>query len=214
MDLRVGRVGRLKKTETEDIKSFLSRTTDKVRLAYGRKTKEHLRTRVFIATTNKGKDNPQFWGGTGNRRWWPVEVTELNEETLIRDRDQLLAEAAYYEAQGESLHLDRDLWAEAREEQEKREMYHPWQGVLARLRGIAFEKADGSRWEWIATEEVLSRGLNLSVDKMNPAASQTIGGLMPQLGWKSARRKVNGVKVRGYEREFMTDPWNGEGPAY
>ncbi len=37
---------------------------------------------------------------------------------------------------------------------------------------------------------------------------------MPQLGWKSARRKVNGVKVRGYEREFMTDPENGEGLAY
>ena len=57
------------KADNDQIKAFLSRPSDKFRLAYGRRTQEYPRQCAFAATTNDAiflKDR------TGGRRFWPV----------------------------------------------------------------------------------------------------------------------------------------------
>jgi predicted P-loop ATPase len=44
---------------------------------------------------------------------WPVKVKEFDLDVLLRDRDQLWAEAAAREAAGASIRLDKSLWPAA-----------------------------------------------------------------------------------------------------
>ena len=77
----------VKTKDIEAMKSFITRTTDRFRESYGRRTKEYPRTCLFIGTTN---DHQFLSDKTGNRRYLPVEldikVGELYErEDYIRN---------------------------------------------------------------------------------------------------------------------------------
>ena len=83
--------------EAEQLKAFLSRQIDgPVRLAYGRMPTMIARQFVMIGTTNASA--AYLKDSTGARRFWPVCVQRFNVDALVRDRDQLWAEAATREA--------------------------------------------------------------------------------------------------------------------
>jgi hypothetical protein len=86
-----------RKSESEDLKAFLSGAVDRVRLPYARFDERFPRQCVFVGTTNED----QFLrDATGGRRFWPVVVRQVIEiEALAEERDQIFAEAfAAYEA--------------------------------------------------------------------------------------------------------------------
>lgn len=119
----------LSKREVESVKAFGSRTVDRARPAYGHIVKEQPRRCVMTATTN---NTEYLQSQTGNRRFWPMRVLKhIDIDKIKADRLQLLGEAAYYEAQGESLVLDESLWADAAAEQEKRRIRDVWEDVLS-----------------------------------------------------------------------------------
>lgn len=80
------------KSEVTTIKGFISRQTDKVRMAYARRATEFQRQCVFLGSTNEAeylRDN------TGGRRFWPIacSVEEIDTERLAQEVDQIWAEA-------------------------------------------------------------------------------------------------------------------------
>ena len=81
------------KAEVTTIKGFVSRTFDKVRLAYDKRAGKFKRQCVFIGSTN---DHEYLRDATGGRRFWPIACTvaEIDTDELIRNVDQLWAEAA------------------------------------------------------------------------------------------------------------------------
>lgn len=84
------------RTNRNTMKAFFSSAVDRYRPPYGRSTIAVPRRAVFAATTNAEAylDDP-----TGNRRFWPVHLAEIDRAALIKDRDQLFAEAvAIYKA--------------------------------------------------------------------------------------------------------------------
>lgn len=97
------------KADNDQIKAFLSRPSDKFRLAYGRRTQEYPRQCVFSATTN---DTIFLKDRTGGRRFWPVlcgigsggeympdnvvETTVAKMEALKKNRDLIWAEVFAY----------------------------------------------------------------------------------------------------------------------
>lgn len=103
------------KNDNEIVKAFLSRTTDRFRVPYGRRTEEYPRQCVFAGSTNNLlflKDR------TGNRRFWPISGNKQrkvrNSWDLSKDEvDQIWAEALMLWANGESLVLDESLEQEA-----------------------------------------------------------------------------------------------------
>jgi hypothetical protein len=122
----------MKTADVEHLKAMLSRTHDRARAAWGRMLTEMPRHCVIAGTTNDAK---YFRDVTGNRRFWPVAVTAIDIDAIIRDRDQLWAEAAAAEARGESIRLAKELWKEASIEQEQRLEEEPWKEMIEEVLG-------------------------------------------------------------------------------
>lgn len=103
------------KNDNEIVKAFISRTSDRFRSPYGRRTEEYPRQCVFAGSTN----NLMFLKDrTGNRRFWPItgdkDRKTKNAWELSKDEiDQLWAEAFTYWAEGEPLVLEGELEEEA-----------------------------------------------------------------------------------------------------
>lgn len=104
----VGELTAMSKSETEAVKQFLSKTHDIYREAYGRHTARYPRRCVFFGSTN----SQEFLkDATGNRRFWPVRVGELEPtKSVFKDLDaeisNIWAEAYTYYMLGEKLFLE------------------------------------------------------------------------------------------------------------
>jgi predicted P-loop ATPase len=112
--------------ERERITAFLSRQVDKARPAYGRRRETVKRQFVACGTTNDTEYLPR-----DERRMWPVRVGLFNLDKLAKDVEQLWAEATRYEAEGESITLQQDLWPAAEEVRAERLFENPYQATLA-----------------------------------------------------------------------------------
>lgn len=114
----LGELSGMRKADVEQLKEFISRTTDRIRVPFGKRTEAFPRHCIFVGTTNKDeflKDD------TGNRRYWPLNVGKCDFEGIETDRDQLFAEARIAWEFGEVLYLeDAQAEAIAASEQSKR----------------------------------------------------------------------------------------------
>ena len=120
--IELGELTAIRRSDTETVKGFLSKTSDKSRPAYGRYVEEHPRQCVFFGTTN---EHSFLKGFTGNRRFWIVETSKHRCRMSVKNdldsyyRDQVWAEAMYNYNLGEPLYLDADLERLAREKQDE-----------------------------------------------------------------------------------------------
>jgi predicted P-loop ATPase len=199
--IEAGELAGMRKTDTEHLKSFLSRQVDEARLAWGRFAA--IRPRQFIQF---GTTNTLAWlkDQTGNRRFWPVRVNvKFDVASLRRDRDQLWAEAVEREASGCSIRLDPKLWAYAEIEQSQRLIKDPWLSILEE----AFGKIEGK----IPCSEVWKLlDINEAFRKTQQDASR-IGSVMQTLGFEHKRLRVDGelrwVYARGKMEVKNGQPW-------
>lgn len=89
----------LRGASDEAVKAFLSTRKDRFRRPYGRFPEVHLRSVVFVGTTNLDEF---LSDDTGSRRYWPAYVGIPDLGGIARDRDHLWGEAvhAYRAASG------------------------------------------------------------------------------------------------------------------
>lgn len=114
----MGELANLRRSDVEVTKAFITRRVDKVRPPYGKRYIESRRQCVFFGTTNAEE---YLKDKTGNRRFWPVKVNDVDFAALSRDRDQLWAEALFvYDMVGEKLYLEGEAKEQAGGEQEDR----------------------------------------------------------------------------------------------
>jgi len=90
-----------KKSEIAQIKAFLTKNTDTLRKPYARKDSVFPRRTVFAGTVN---DFQFLHDPTGNRRFWPIEVSDIIHNDSF-DYQQLWAECKFLYDSGESWHL-------------------------------------------------------------------------------------------------------------
>jgi putative DNA primase/helicase len=111
--LELGELAGIRKMDVETVKSFVTRTDDKYRHAYGVNVESHPRSCVIVGSTNS--DGGFLRDITGNRRFWPVRVLgdgKYKPWDLI-DVDQIWAEAIEWYRLGEELFLKGELAEEA-----------------------------------------------------------------------------------------------------
>jgi hypothetical protein len=118
--------GLVTRRNDEEVKAFVTRTTDRMRPKYGRVAQDYPRQCVFVMTTNR---QHYLTDATGHRRFWPVrcDMSRTGQRTvniaqLANHIDQIWAEALLYWQNGEQLWLDPRVNAMAEKEQEKREL--------------------------------------------------------------------------------------------
>ena len=205
----------IRKFEVEHVKNYISRDFDMHRPAYGRVLVKQPRRSVEWGTTNDAEYLPSQ---TGNRRFAPIAVTSrIDLVKLQRDRLLIIGEAAYYEAQGESLVIDEALWPVARKEQEKRRARDPWEDVLVNLPGFVIDKngkqvtiihrtTDGR--DMIKSADVLSHVLDVPPAQQTTWHGMRLANSLKQLGWQrndSGRVQFGDQPVRGYWRFSNSD---------
>lgn len=107
------------------VKGLISMRQDKVVLPYAKMASTHPRRCIFFGTINPD-DLGYLTDTTGNRRYWPVSVTNIDMDGIARWRDQLWAEAVHRYREGERWWLDPSEEMSAVSEQSEREEEEAW----------------------------------------------------------------------------------------
>ena len=178
--------------EVEKVKAFLSRCTDRYRVPYERLAADQPRTCVFIGTTN----DLELISVTGNRRFWPVEIAApIDVEVIVRDRDQIWAEALAAFREGDQWWLKPNIEALASDRQEAHEEHDPWQDELAAWIEGRFDPA--APFSMIDA----MRGARLMDDAsemkdLDPRMIARAQQCLKRLRWRSKQSRLDGKKQR------------------
>lgn len=96
-----------RKSDIAQLKSFITRDRDNLRLPYAMRSADYPRRTVFFGSVN----DPEFLADpTGNRRFWTIGCEKINYQHNI-DMQQFWAEVATLHSKGESPYLSNDEMA-------------------------------------------------------------------------------------------------------
>ena len=208
--------GKASSQDTREFKEFVSRRKDDFRPPYGRVNKKIPRSCVLVATTDQ-----KGWitDLDGNRRYWCVKCGFIDVAAIIRDRDQLWAEAMHIRRQSLTCQKclespvvmheqrpcceDHQWWLNKEEEieaaldVETRAEEEPWQD---RILDWWLSKALGKRQEFLTTSDIATGAITgMTIDRVDKRVSTRIGSAMKKLGFKKCQRRVNKVLTWVYE---------------
>lgn len=182
--IEVPEMSAVSRTEAAQLKAFISRQAERYRPSYGRKEVIEPRQCVFVGTTNK---QTYLRDETGGRRFWPIKATQIDIDALMRDRDQLFAEAVVR-------YCEKACW---------------WPDGAFERRYILPEQA--ARYEADAWEEeiqnLLAKHNKVTVGQV---ARDALGIETPRIGTADQRRVVAALEQLGWERL----PKDGHGNRY
>jgi predicted P-loop ATPase len=161
--------------EVSAVKAFLSQVEDRYRPPYGRSVERRARRCVFAGTINPGGSG-YLSDDTGNRRFWPVEVREIDIEAVRRDRDQLWAEAVHLYESGVTWHLSREEMPREQAATRARRTIDPWEDELR----VRLEKHQGK----LTMRDVLTTYLGIPVAQQTRAVEMRGGRALRALGYE------------------------------
>lgn len=171
--IEIAELDSMTRAEVSKVKGFISRTTDRFRPPYGKRLIESPRQCLFAGSVNHGT---YLRDETGGRRFWPVTCTRILIEDLVRDRDQLWAEAVARYNRGEKWWLDTpELVRAAAQEQGDRYEGDPWEDPI-------------STWtegrDSIAIDEILIQCLDKLKGNWTQFDRTRVGRCLQALGWE------------------------------
>lgn len=183
----IGELRGLHTKELEAIKAFITRTHENWIPKYREFATQFPRRLVFIGTTNKD----EFLADeTGNRRWLPVKVGQVDVAGIKADCLQLWAEAAvlfglsgveYSQAEklsGEA-HIEHtmgDPWAELVSEWLDKE--DPYTGIVPRT------------CKFLQTTDVLKNAIGVDAKNVSIREEKRIAAVLKQLGYTRKKMRV------------------------
>jgi Virulence-associated protein E len=175
----------LSKTEEARLKSFFTMHEDVYIPKFSNFEVVHQRRTVFIGTVNPEGENTYLRGQTGNTRYLPIAVRDINVEGFEQVRPQVFAEALqyYHEHPADWWQLSGDgahAAAEAREERRERSVYEDALGTW-------LEKTGRTVTHW---EEIAEDYLRLPKDRWAERRVQMeVSKALKALGWWKGKRE-------------------------
>jgi predicted P-loop ATPase len=171
------------------VKGLISMRRDRVVLPYARLASVHPRRCIFFGTIN-----PEATGyltdSTGNRRYWPVTVVQIDLDGIALRRDQLWAEAVTRYRAGERWWLEPDEERDATTEQSEREEEDAWVEPL----GDAILRESVSD---LTADRALSL-LGIPHERKDKRAQMRVAAALKSLGFErvKARDAADGMKPK------------------
>ena len=212
--MELGELSAMSKADVNDLKAFVSRQTDKVRLAYAKRAAEFPRQCIFIGSTN---DSEYLRDTTGGRRWWPIQCLVegmIDNKRLAREIGLIWAEAvAVYQGMrngnraGELPLYIADLEAaeEAAEMQESRRMETSEEVLAGSLLawldtpiGVEFDDLDVDAPKIYRQETCIAQIWEEMMGREGPVShmeSMKIGKAMQLVGWNRSRGLINTATI-------------------
>lgn len=187
----IGELRGLHTREQEAIKAFITKTHENWIPKYREFAVQFPRRLVFIGTTNKD----EFLADeTGNRRWLPVRVNQVDVEGIRQDRLQLWAEArdiytrsGVLFGQAETLastvhadHMIRDSWEDA---------VNAWLDEPDVLTGDKPRER-----KFLRIGEVLTEALGFNERNITRKEQMRMGAVFSALGFTRKRMQIDGVR--------------------
>lgn len=170
----------IQRKDQNTVKGMLSMRSDRVVLPYAKMASDHPRQCIFFGTINPGETG-YLTDSTGNRRYWPVEVTSINLGIIAKNRDQIWAEAHTAFEAGER------WWLEGEEEE-----------ALAKIEVEARE--EGDIWS-----EILLDKLEPYQSTTICAALQAIGVPNHMMDRRAELRCAKALRAIGFEKSVTKD---------
>jgi len=189
------------RAEVAKIKSFVSRTTDRIRPPYGKRVIELPRQCVFIGTTNS---ETYLRDETGGRRFWPVRCGKILIDELKRDRDQLWAEAVNRFDAGEQWWLTEELEREAATERGDRYEGGPWDNLIA---SYIANKDD------VSIEELLTGCIGKQAGHWTQADKNAVARCLRSTGWERYKARSGMAREWRYRCVDPVGPSSGRGQS-
>jgi hypothetical protein len=186
--VEIAELSSVSRSETEAVKDFLTRTNDYFRAAYARVAEDNLRQCVFAGSTNSSE---YLKDETGNRRFWPVRIGQVDVKRLRSERDQIWSEATARFLAGEPWHLSRELEVLASEEQDARRIADSWDETV----GIFLEKktaAMGAERASVAVGEILLDCFGLPLERHDQLSQNRIGRILIARHWTRFQQRQEG----------------------
>jgi predicted P-loop ATPase len=179
----------MSRAEVSKIKAFVSRTTDRFRPPYGNRIIESERSCVFWGSTNS---DAYLKDETGARRFWPIKVGKIDVDGLLRDRDQLWAEATkLYHAGVQWWLTGSDVLREAEEHQRDRYIGDPWDPAIERY-------AQGETE--VTVEKVLRDGLGIELTRCSQVEMNRVSRSLRALGFLRTQRRSGDKRLWVYRK--------------
>ena len=184
------------KRDIESLKAFISSPSDSARFAYGRNDRVYPRQSVFIGTINP-ESNGYLMDSTGNRRFMPVRLGNIQSELIELNRNQLFAEAmTLYKRRLPIYASTQQLVAMTTDQQKQREFHDDWQTVISNY--LSSNRLDTS--DLMTACEVYIKVFNGRVENYDQRISRRIANILRKLGCGEPKHtKVNGVQGKYFD---------------
>jgi hypothetical protein len=166
------------KTEDNRMKALITAEYDSFVPKFSNKRANHPRRTVFLGTVNPEGDGTYFRGQTGNTRFLPITVQDIDIAGFLKIRTQLFAEAKAYVLAHEKDWWKLDCDEDARAEREKRRLPSVYEGQA--LRAWLARRTTG-RCTW---DEVAEFHLQIPKDRWTKALQMEIGKALRAEHWR------------------------------
>ncbi|HYE41743.1 MAG TPA: VapE domain-containing protein, partial [Ramlibacter sp.] len=177
------------RAEVTKIKAFVASKSDWYRASFDKRPREYPRQLVFAGTTN---EHQYLVDGTGNRRFWPVDVTRVIDTDWVAEvRDQLFAEAWARVQHGERYHPTQREELELFLPQQKSRMVES--PIEVRILDYLVNHADGQLQASVQIVTLLS-AIGIDITKLGPGRfhERQAGTALRKFGWERKRAKLPG----------------------
>lgn len=172
--IEMSELGAMSRSSTNDMKTWLARQSDEFKKPYAVEFEAHPRQFVVGGTVNPNGQG-YLKDETGNRRFWPVAVTRIDLVGLLRDRDQLWAEAVALYKAGEIWHLTPEEDIEAKKIQDTRAVEEVWEDHI---------KEYVTQKNRVLVSDVLFHACSVPKDRQDQRASNRVTSVLKRLGWR------------------------------
>lgn len=189
----IGELRGLHTKEIESIKAFITRIYEHFVPKYREFAVQFPRRNVFVGTTNRD----EFLADpTGNRRFCPINVGKVLINELIRDREQIWAEAInLFTVEGIMWHEAESL---AKDQHDKFKLVDEWESIILKWINDDFPGIAPGEKGYVTTNEILIDCLKIPSERVNRANQTRVGDIMKNLGFAKKRFSEGEVRVWGY----------------
>lgn len=177
------------KSEQSRVKQIITKRIDRYREKYGKVAVDHPRQGLLVGTTN---ETEWIKDQTGGRRFWPVRCGAIDTNAILRDRDQLFAEAVLRYREGDPGYLVPV--DEVKLLQEERREVEPWEELLKEKTMLLGR---------VTTVEAMAL-LGIPNERMDNRLSKRVSQALRRLGFASKPFRVEGELKRYWYKNGST----------